>query len=167
VTCSLWLVPPEPLCARLATLVADLALRLGTVAFAPHVTLLGGIEAPEDALPSAAGSLAARLRPIEMRLGAVTLGSDFYRCVFVEVAGTPELLRAHALARECFTVAPGETFRPHLSLVYGHLGEAQKEAARADAGGLGSAFIADTLYLMETSGDVAGWRRLGSYALRG
>jgi len=165
--CSLWLLPPETLRARLATLIAELARRHGTVAFEPHVTLLGGIAAPEESLLGGARGLVARLRPFDVRLGDVGFGAELFHCVFVAVTETPALLQAHALAQEAFGLASAEPFRPHLSLVYGHLDHAEKQAARSAAGDLSASFIADSLHAMDTSGEVARWRRLANYPLDG
>ena len=160
---SLWLVPPPALHDRLAATIAILASRYGTAAFEPHVTLLGGLAGPEETLLSGARVLAERLRPFEVRLREASAGVDFFRCVFVTVDETPELLRAHALAREALGTATAEAFRPHLSLVYGRLGAEEKEAARQAAGELRSCFSADALHVVDTNGDVPGWRRLASY----
>jgi 2'-5' RNA ligase len=161
---SLWLVPPEDLRSRLASLIADLARRFRTPAFEPHVTLLGGIEAPEGSLLSRARSLAGQLRPFELRLADVGAGVEFFHCVFVAVVDTPELLQAHDLAGAALDVVE-EPFRPHLSLVYGRLGDAEKRAARRAAGDLACAFTARELRVMDTSGDVEAWRRLAGYSL--
>ena len=44
---SLWLMPEGRARERLAALIDRLATRLGTAAFAPHVTLLPGLPGPE------------------------------------------------------------------------------------------------------------------------
>jgi len=160
---SLWLVPPPALHDRLAATIATLASRHGTASFEPHVTLLGGLEGREETLLSKARALAERLRAFDVRLLEASTGVDFFHCVFVSVDETPELLRAHALAREALGTATAEAFRPHLSLVYGRLDAGEKEAARQAAGELESCFTADALHVVDTSGDVPGWRRLASY----
>jgi 2'-5' RNA ligase len=139
--------------------IAGLARRHGTEAFEPHVTLLGGLAGAEETL-SAARRLAAGLRPFEVQLLGASTGLEFLHCVFVTVAGTPELVGARTLAREAFGVQPAEPFRPHLSLVYGDLGAEEKEFARLAAGELRSSFVADALHLVDTSGPASRWRRL-------
>ena len=160
---SLWLAPPPDLNRRLAAAIADLARRHGTTAFEPHVTLLGELEGPEAALVPPVGVLARRLRPFEVRLDDVATGTEMFRCVYLTAVETPELLGAHARAREALGVTTAEAFRPHLSLVYGRLGEAEREAARREAGGLLASFTADALQLVDTTGDVDGWRRLARF----
>lgn len=164
---SLWLVPPAELHASLEAAILGLARRHGTEAFEPHVTLLGGLEAPAAGLSSPARRLAEGLRPFEVHLVGASTGLDFYRCVYVAAAGTPELLFAHALAREAFEVQPEEPFRPHLSLVYGDLGAEEKEFARLAAGDLRSSFLADALHVVDTSGPVSGWKRVETFPFEG
>jgi putative hydrolase of the HAD superfamily len=158
VATSLWLVPAGELHGRLSRVIAALSERHGTTPFEPHVTLLGGIETTGEASLSGAHRLAARLRPFDVGLGAVETGGDFYRCVFAAVDETPDLLRAHVLAKVAFGVASDELFLPHLSLVYGALDEADKQRAAQSAGDVAGSFVVDALNLMDTRGDVARWR---------
>lgn len=48
--CSLWLTPPGDLQERYARIIRRLAAAYGTTAFAPHVTLLGEVHGPPEAL---------------------------------------------------------------------------------------------------------------------
>ena len=162
--CSLWLSPPEPLYGRLSGLIGALASRLGTEAFAPHITLLSGLAG--DGLDARLLRLGRGLAPFEVRLQGVGLGTEFFHCVFAGAASTPALLAARSRATEVFGVGGSEAFDPHLSLAYGNLGSAEKNAARAAAGDLAAlSFSVDSIDLMDTGGEVARWRRLARVPL--
>ena len=164
---SLWLLPPSGLEGRLAAAVAALSRRHGTAAFEPHLTLLGELPGPEAALVPPLRLLARRLRPFDVCLDEVATGEEPFRCVFLVARETPELMGAHARAREVLGVTTAEPFRPHLSLVYGSLDAQEREAARRDAGDLRASFTVESLHLVDTTGDVVGWRRRERFVFGG
>jgi len=160
-------MPSPGLERRLATTIAELGRRHATVAFEPHVTLLGELDLDEEALLPLVRLLARRLRPFGVRLEGVETGPEFFRCVFLAALETPEILRAHARARETLGVASSEAYHPHLSLVYGRLDAEEREAARREAGSLRASFTAEALHLVDTTGDVVGWRRRERFVFGG
>ena len=176
---SVWLKPaPDSALGRsLAKMVARHAAELGTPAFAPHVTLLGGFTAeddvratpcvaqlhtlraeacvhrPQDAALRATRALADRVRALSplprCRAKSVQAGRLYYQCVYVLCEDDQALTAAHQLARDVFSSAgsAGPTFMPHASVVYGDLDEAEK-AARA-------ASVADELAPLLASGEAS------------
>jgi len=166
VALSLWLVPEGEVEDRYSALIASLAARLGTPAFVPHVSLLGGLAGPADEIAERVAELARSLPPIEVSLRAVDWRDEFYRCLFVAADPTPSLLSAHQRAAEALRAARGAPFEPHLSLVYGHLDPARKEAIRAEIGAEQPAtFVARAVHLFRTEGDPTGWRRVARFPL--
>lgn len=125
---SLWLVPPEDVRCGLARRIDDLAERLGTPRFEPHVTLLAGIEAEAGQVAAQSRGLVERLEPVGLRLTRAGGRDEFFRCVFLEVEPEPGLVAAHGRARDRFRKGKEPPFFPHLSLVYGRLGSDQKAA---------------------------------------
>lgn len=165
---SLWLVPEGAWQARLARLIETLARRLGTPAFEPHVTLLGGAPGEEAQALAASAGLARALAPLELRLTSLDALDEYFRCVFVHVAESRELLAAHAAARVAFGAAEPAAFLPHLSLVYGDLSPAAKAPALREAeGAVGMRLLVRRLELVRTQGTPAEWRRLAGWGLAG
>lgn len=156
---SLWLVPEGEAGARLRALIDRLALRHGTPAFEPHLTLLGGLEGPEAETRPPAGEVAARLRPFLVRLGALRHRDEYYRSLFAEAQKSPELLSARRAAEEAFGRAPDPHFLPHVSLLYGDVPASAKEALIAEIGPeLRVTFRAEALFVVATDGEPADWR---------
>lgn len=167
-TYSLWLTPQGPAAARLQTLIERLSLALHSPRFAPHVTLLGGIDGAEGALLRQAARLAAGLAPLAVSLTRIDWEEAFYRCLYIRVAPTPELCHAHRRARGVFTQAHAKVFRPHLSLVYGELSQARKAvlARRLDRHYPERLEVAH-LALYATGGPPHRWRCIGSFEMGG
>jgi 2'-5' RNA ligase len=162
---SLWLVPPDPARAHLATLIEDLAARLGTRPFAPHLTLLPGVGGrAEDAVLGTARSLAARLWPLTIRLESVEGGEEPFRCLIALAAADGPLQAAHAAAAQPFGRQPDPAFLPHVSLVYGFLAPETKRAlVREVSFSARLAFEAARLHVWRTEGPVEDWREIGAF----
>lgn len=166
---SLWLVPEGPARARLDGLIADLAARLRTTPFRAHVTLLGGVKLDERDALERARDLAARLRPVPLSFPRAGHGAEYFRCVVLEAEATADVLGAHQRARRAMGRGP-DRFLPHLSLVYGRLGEAMRaELAREVERALEVplALSGSRLELCETRGAPSRWRSCGGFALGG
>jgi 2'-5' RNA ligase len=164
---SLWLVPGKPACTTLEALIATLAHRVGTPPFMPHVTLVGrvGLRGPEAR--KRARDLAGRLPPVPLRLTHVSHGDEFYRCVVLEVLPLPELMAAREEAA-LIMGSGSEPYRPHLSLVYGHLAPEQRESVAAEVRGMLSlplSISADRVELHATAGPPADWTLEGTFRL--
>jgi 2'-5' RNA ligase len=165
---SLWLMPEGGPRDRLAALIARLAARLSTPSFAPHVTLLPGIEdGADDNVLAKSCTLAAALRPFPVHLEGLEGRDEPFRCLFVRAVPDEPLRYAHASAARVFGRAPDPAFLPHLSLVYGTLlptvkaslaGELAEEAAVLS-------FVADALHVWRTEGPVGEWNELGVFGL--
>ena len=165
---SLWLMPEGDVHGRFADLISGLAARLGTPAFEPHVTLLGGVDGPFEEVRSRVAALARALPPVEVRLQVVDGRDEYFRCLFVAAEPTPPLVSAHEAAVDALGAARGAPFEPHLSLVYGHLDAARKESLRAELGGEQHArFVALSVDLYRTDGDPAAWRPMARFGLEG
>lgn len=124
---SIWLVPEEEEAVPLRRLIKDLAQRLGTPAFEPHVTLLPGLRgAAEEIAQTASQLLAADLEAMTVPLGPVLAGPSPFRCLYLPVAPTFRLIHAHALVRSAFAPRDEGPFEPHLSLAYGRMSDEQK-----------------------------------------
>ena len=176
---SVWLKPPQPLHAAVARLIDTHAAQLGTPAFVPHVTLLGGIACDTEVrgsctavslhvhltLPRQATALrltqqlAAQLKPLARptcRAARAEAGSIYYQCVYIRQHDDLALTAWHETARAVFETpaAAGSCFMPHMSVVYGNLTAEEKErhveAVEAALKDVDTTFTPGTLALWRT-----------------
>jgi 2'-5' RNA ligase len=156
---SLWLLLPRPAQERFQALIATLSARLGTPAFEPHITLLGGLTGAEEDLRQRTRALACAIKSFEVRLLEAAWLDEYYRCLFVEVALSRALHAAHEAAGRHFDRRLDAGFYPHLSLVYGNLEEKEKEAILDDIGRYFDESIhIENLALYDTGGQPPVWR---------
>ena len=152
---------------RLAGTILDLSREYATPAFAPHVTLAGGIVGPAREVSSKMRDLARRIPPFPVRLTTVDGLDDYFRCLFVRVATARPIMTANKAAREIYRLEPQPAFMPHLSLLYGHLPSSVKEGIAASLGRrFELEFKVSSLHLYLIKGEPAAWRRMASFGLR-
>lgn len=162
---SLWLMPEGEAYDRLSAMMNRLATRLRTAPFAPHVTLLSGLVAPEPAIVESARALAGELGPLRLAFTAVDGTERYFRCLFLRVSDSDALRDAHARAARCFGREPDPSFDPHLSLVYGTLAAPVKGALADElAPEALASFEIRRLHVWRTDGPVGEWRALRSFA---
>jgi len=163
---SLWLLLPREAHARFQAIIARLSAQLGTPAFEPHITLLGGLSGAEEDLRQRTRVLACAIKPFEARLLKVAWLDDYYRCLFVEVAPSRALHDAHEAARQVFNQRSNAGFYPHLSLVYGNLEEKEKTTILNEIGSrFDESIRIEQLALYDTGGPV--WRCVERVGLGG
>ena len=159
-------MPRGDVCDRLARIIQRLSTRYGAPQFSPHVTLLGGCVGPRRELICKSAGLAAALRPFTLRLEEIGFLDEYFRCLFVHVALTEPLRRAHQAARRAFGHEREPAFMPHLSLLYGNFPRSPKEEVIAEMGPrLGIQFKVRSLYLWQTHGQPRHWRRVACFGL--
>ena len=162
-TTALWLIPEQRAAEELRRVVEEYAARFGTPRFAPHVTLLSGIEvcSPEDFAAWPASRLTATCQ-------GVSQSHDFYRCVVVEIDPSPVMQSLRESAERHFGHRGDDSWRPHLSLVYGDL---QEEVRRRIAGDIGPSFEGRQLEMTAVEAvliesDPSKWATLARKSLR-
>lgn len=131
---ALWLMLARAAHEHFATLIERLSREHGTPRFAPHITLLGHIAGDETGLAVEARELARRLVPFDVRLTEAGYLDEYHRALFVYVGRSSPLMQARAAAEERFGVIIEPAYMPHLSLLYGDLPAARKEAILDDIG---------------------------------
>jgi 2'-5' RNA ligase len=165
---SLWLVPVDEAKEALARLISQMATRLRTPAFTPHVTLVAGASGPADNLVRRAGELALALEPLSLPLRRPLGSDDPFRCLHLPVGETLNLLTAHALARSAWRVSDESKYEPHLSLVYGRLGAEQRDPLLAELAPLVPSRVEfAALEVVRTEGGVADWKTLAVFPFGG
>lgn len=123
----LWLAPAGEAYDRLAGVIADLSARYQGPQFDPHLTLLGRLGGEEESLIALTKQLARVLHPFEVRLGAPSYESLYFRCLYLPAEPSLPLLEAHQRARQVFDAQPTSAFDPHVSLLYGVFPESLKQ----------------------------------------
>ena len=165
---ALWLMPTGEVKRQLATTILALSKEYSTPAFEPHVTLLGGIVGPLPETMTKAAKLAQLLHPFVLRLTTVGFLEEYFRCLFIRVAPTNLLVKAHRVASEVFQVRFQSAYMPHLSLMYGNLDPQRQESIIAALGRrLDFEFNARATYLYLIRGEPYQWRRVQAFDLRG
>lgn len=166
---SLWLRPTGPVLERLQELIRRLTARFPGTWPRPHVSLLGGIELSSDGTEEKLAEMAARLRPIPVRLGRLEGRDEHFRCFYAVADPVPELMEAHEVAKEIFGMRTAEPYRPHLSLLYGRIDAPAKARLAKDLGGhVNLSFIAGSIHLVNASAalPVSAWQTLHEVPLR-
>lgn len=157
---SLWLMPEGEAFTRFDDLITGLAGRHATPVFLPHLTLLGGLAAPELVVVALSARLAQSTSYLRLETTDVVHSDAYFRAVVVRVKPVPELidLRARALAE--LGLEGGPAFEPHLSLLYGQLELGQREAIVGEVGrDFPDAFDVRRLDVYSTAGTVDRWSR--------
>jgi 2'-5' RNA ligase len=165
----LWMVPEAQAHRRLAALIESLSAPLGAPVFEPHVTLLGTLEGPADALVEHTGRLAAALPEFEVRPAGIEHLRQFYRCLFLRLEMTQALARARALAQQVFRIADSDPdYLPHLSVLYGEYPVATKRRLQETVTPQNLApFRVDRLQLVAGAARPEAWRRVATMSLQG
>jgi Cyclic phosphodiesterase-like protein len=163
---SLWLMPDGPSSERLISLVSALASRLGTPVFVPHVTLLHGLAREESELLARTEALSKQLAEKRVALGPLDSRDEYFRCLYFRAKPEEWFLAAHARAAQAFDLSPDPEYLPHLSLVYGRLGGAEKERiASSLAAELPISVELTAVEVWRTVGPVGDWTRRRRFTL--
>lgn len=122
---SLWLLAAQEDESTLTGIVDVLAARHGTPRFHPHLTLLGDIPRAPDNMGDIARAIARTAPPFSAPVRDVVSGEAFFRSFYALFDVNRELAALRAAAEK--EVAPaGESFMPHVSLLYGAVQEPDK-----------------------------------------
>ncbi len=123
---SLWLTPDKICSEELSILITSLAKELNGPLFAPHVNLLGKISGADGELEKSTHKLAKQLTPIKICSSKIDYEESFYKSLFIDLAPSKELDRAHLMAKGLFKLSGYYHWQPHLSLLYGRQAKEEK-----------------------------------------
>jgi 2'-5' RNA ligase len=161
---SLWLQPTGDAFDHLAGIIAQLSAQYRTPVFEPHVTLLGGLTGNKDALAARTAQLAKLLKPNVIQLTTLDYLDEYFRCLFANAEKTPWLIDANTKARKLFHREDAPEFMPHLSLLYGDILPATKQAAIVQLGlVLDLEFPVASVHLVSTNGEPKEWYKIGEF----
>jgi 2'-5' RNA ligase len=166
-TYHLWLKPSDRAYDVLARTIRDLADELHLAGFEPHVTLLAYLDGTEAEHRRRAEELASRLSSFECVLTKAAYLDEHFRCLFMVVDPTPDIMICHTRAAEAFDKSP-EPYMPHVSLVYGTLPESQKKEIIARlAPEVRAPFVVERLILLKSeSAEPKDWHEIAEYPFR-
>ena len=168
-TYHLWLKPSGEAYDILATTIQELAGKLKTPIFEPHITLLSPLSGTEEEHDHRTKQLAQQLHPLVITLTEPAYRDEYFQCVFMKALETPSLMEAHAQAKRVFSHAGGAVYRPHASLLYGlYPAELKQKLIAALSPTLRMTFGATTVYLIRSeSDDPKDWHNLSAVAMEG
>jgi 2'-5' RNA ligase len=123
-----WLVPAAgPARDRLAATIGALAAEHGAPRFEPHVTIAGLFHSGEQAAIQALTSLAAGVRPFEVKFAAAGYEQACFRALYLRAEPSLQLTALHEAARAAWALDV-RPYMPHLSLLYADIAEERKRA---------------------------------------
>lgn len=125
--------------------------------FAPHITLLGPLNADESSLIDGVTTLARTCPPLTLTFKELRSEERFFRTFYVEVEPTPALLHLRERAEALWEVGGDEPYRPHLSLFYGNVPETTRAAMHTATETPKGSIMIDSLSLYRTHGPAEVW----------
>jgi hypothetical protein len=165
---SIWLLPAEPAASALSGLVAKLATIFATPSFPPHVTVQGGLLRPLREVARMAEALAAGNSAARCTVTGVEASDEYFRSFYLALAAGPAFTALTEQAAISSGTRVGLPPFPHLSLAYGPLDAARKNALRESViARLPTVLTFDrvAVALAGNSVGVPSWRTLEAFAL--
>ena len=163
---SLWLTPPTSISEELSAVISQLSQQHSTPYFEPHITLLGDLTLLEEEMLSRTSQLADLITPFKLKLTTVSYLQEYFRCLFIKVEESQEIIEANQKARTLFHRAHDPKFMPHLSLMYGDFSPEKKEKIILEIGNdFHMTFEVRSLELVLSSSHLAleSWRTLQQF----
>jgi putative hydrolase of the HAD superfamily len=160
---TLWLTPREPLRSQLRSTIRQLAARLDSVEFEPHVTVFSGPSTDIEA-HAAARRIAAQFSPIELIADRLDHSESYTKTLFVQFRNSDLLERVLETAAALYSGPPNYILSPHLSLIYKKLNADHRrtlcETLDAPMGGYGfdRARMIETELPIDDDGPIRRWR---------
>lgn len=164
-------MPVGDVYSDLARLIFQLSERYSAPNFEPHVTLLNQVVGSEEEILSKAAKLATIITPYEVQLAQVGYLDEYFRCIFLKVKQTDDVMNANARARKEFqgyikSSGSAKEYIPHLSLLYGNFPSRIKEEITTEIGQKWKkSFQIDSIHLFLTAGEVKKWYRVKEFPL--
>ncbi|KAJ3185555.1 hypothetical protein HDU87_000178 [Geranomyces variabilis] len=135
------------------------------------MTLLGGITTSRKTAVDVTAKVAAGGTRFQVSLTEVTSQPTYFQAITATPSPSPELLALNAHAVATLGALPREQgkFRPHLSLVYGDLGQDVKDRLVArlnkpDAGVVGTVVKIGKVQMWAIRTDVGDWEMIADFA---
>ncbi len=164
---SLWLMPEGHIYTRLHGLITELSRTNSTPNFEPHITLIGEVIGREADIVAKTSQLATMIRPYTITLTKVEYLDEYFRCLFIRVEETEEIITEHEKVRIFFDLETKQKYIPHLSLMYGNIDHKKKDAIITEIGkNFNIHFEVNAIHLFLTEGDPKDWFRVAKFSLK-
>ena len=125
---SYWLIPAEPDKARLAETIQNLAVRWNGPMFEPHVTLGSGLVESRERIDEIVSEAMRGVSKVVLTSTGIDHSDQFTKTLFVEFAADDALTLLAAKLKRLSARPEEYELKPHLSLLYASLDQAQREA---------------------------------------
>ncbi len=163
---SLWFMPEDEVYAKLSSTIRQLSKPYGTPEFEPHITVIGTLTGQEQTVTEKLKRLARVIKPFEVKLLDIDYLNEYFRCLFIRIEQTREVMDANTQARTIFDQSRSADYMPHLSLMYGDIDNAVKRAIMQTIGkSLRCTFRVNDIHLYTTSGAPEHWHKIQSFDL--
>lgn len=164
---SLWLLPDDTTSQTLSELMKQLRDRHGGPEFAPHITLFGLITGTEQELGSGLDKLAKQLDAFEVHTKSLWGKSDYFKCFFIQLNNSAELLRTRQLASDILAARMDSNYNPHISLLYGNqIRKHRAELVSELKDVIPEKITVDRLQLVKLDVSVANWQVINTCQMK-
>ena len=162
---SLWLMPSGKVYSDLFKIISSLSQKYSAPSFLPHITLLGRITGFETEVLFKCSRLAKNISSYKVEFDKVNYLDQYYRCLFIRIKETKEVMNANANAKEIFNHRKDPKYMPHLSLLYGDFPESLKKLMIKDIGSkFNVSFKVNHIHLFLTE-DIKNWHKVKEFSL--
>lgn len=130
---TLWLLLCEEDEAWVRGLITRLSSELGTQAFFPHVTLIGGLSGDGEQVAEDLRDLSKLHTAFDAEIAGIDMTSQFFTAFFLRLKAHPDLDALYRQAQNfgSGSMYPPENFMPHISLAYGQIDQEIKRSLQA------------------------------------
>ena len=115
---AIWLVPRQPDCAILQTLIADLAGRFSSAEFIPHMTIFSCRRSLLQEELAITAALARSCPPLTLRTNGLAFRDRLTQALFVRLRSDNKLDWLRGSLQNKLRQTSSHDFEPHVSLLY-------------------------------------------------
>jgi hypothetical protein len=126
---SFWLLPAEADRLIFESIIARLAQTYEAPVFAPHVTLYSGEYADHEEPSAILDQAIQGIDAVELTVDSIRITSAFTKTLFVQFISSEQLKMLSDRIRQLSATLSGYRLDPHLSLLYQHMPDADKQRA--------------------------------------
>jgi len=162
---SIWLIPSEPQFSYLKSTIDIIAKEVNAPTFLPHITLLGQLDQRINHLQNELTKISQVFTAFDLELDRISTLDQYFRSIFFNVISSQNLIQLwhHAIVR---LQVEKDLYEPHLSLLYSHLNNTEKERLlKSYKVDLPLSITIDEIVLMKTKGSPEQWQVVDRYPL--
>ena len=158
---SLWLSPQGSSRDLLSKNITDISQRLSSAIFDPHITLCSPVKGDKKEFQEKLQQLVSTFSAIPVRLQKFSFAHEFFRCLYIDVAKSPELLTLRKKSLDIFKLHTALPYEPHISLAYKNPDEFDADLlCRELDTTLLSPMTFNRIAMMDTSGQIHQWHEV-------